>query len=294
MKILKKISQTNDKKREIISISITVTISILLTILGIYGLGEYGIAIFILIPFFLGFCPTILYGYENEVTKMNCRKVAFLSLTFFMVLLLLFAIEGLICVFMALPLALLFSWIGSLIGFEIIKRKVNNGPTMIVIFIFLIPTFSFVENQFEPKLKTVRTAITIKASREKVWENVVEFPQLKKPSEFIFKTGIAYPINATIKGKGIGAIRYCNFTTGSFVEPITTWDKPKRLAFDVEKQPIPMKELSIWDIDAPHLHDYFISKKGEFRLLKLKNGDTQLIGTTWYYNDIKPTCRFCT
>jgi hypothetical protein len=49
-----------------------------------------------------------------------------------------------------------------------------------------------------------------------------------------------------------------------------------------------MKELSFWDIDAPHLHDYFVSKQGQFKLTALPNGKTLLEGTTWYYHNIKP------
>ncbi|RZK09582.1 MAG: hypothetical protein EOO46_13430 [Flavobacterium sp.] len=112
---------------------------------------------------------------------------------------------------------------------------------------------------------------------------------MNKPKEFIFKTGIAYPINAKIEGSGIGAVRYCNFTTGSFVEPITIWERPNLLQFTVEEQPAPLKEISFWDLDAPHLHDYFVSKQGQFKLTKLKNGTTLLEGTTWYYHDIKPS-----
>lgn len=49
-----------------------------------------------------------------------------------------------------------------------------------------------------------------------------------------------------------------------------------------------MKELSFWNINAPHLHDYFVSKKGQFKLTKLSNHKTLLEGTTWYYDNIKP------
>jgi hypothetical protein len=41
------------------------------------------------------------------------------------------------------------------------------------------------------------------------------------------------------------------------------WNEGKLLKFDVLEQPAPMKELSFWNIDAPHLHDYFVSK-GQF------------------------------
>lgn len=153
-----------------------------------------------------------------------------------------------------------------------------------------IPTTAFVEKRDKETLDLIQvtTSIEIDAKTEDVWKNVVEFPTLSEPTEFIFKTGIAYPINAEIKGQGIGAIRHCNFSTGSFVEPITIWDEPKLLRFDVVENPAPMKELSFYDINAPHLHDYFVSKQGQFKLTKLENGKTMLEGTTWYYHDIKP------
>mgnify|MGYP002661044596 CR=1 FL=1 len=86
----------------------------------------------------------------------------------------------------------------------------------------------------------------------------------------------------------MGAIPHCNFNTASFVEPITVWDQPHLLKFTVDEQPAPMKEISFWDIDAPHLHDYFVSKEGQFKLTALPNGKTKLEGTTWYYHNIKP------
>ncbi len=137
-------------------------------------------------------------------------------------------------------------------------------------------------------LRSVTTSIEINASPEKVWKNVVAFPQLKDPTEFIFKTGIAYPIDATISGQGVGAVRHCNFSTGSFVEPITTWNEPKLLKFSVAQQPEPMKEISPYDIHPTHLHGYWVSKEGQFKLIALPNGHTLLEGTTWYVNKIKP------
>ncbi|MES2589071.1 MAG: SRPBCC family protein [Bacteroidota bacterium] len=288
MKILNRISNFDDGKRKYFSIFISVAIAILLTLLGIYVIEDYGIALFILVPFFLGFSPVIIYGYNNDFSRSKAHELGFLSFGIFLACLIAFAIEGLICIVMALPIGLAFTWIGILTGYFLINNNPTKGPPTLIIFIFLIPTFSFVESGFEPKLYTVVTSIEINASPEEVWKNVVEFPELKEPTEFIFKTGIAYPINAKIKGKGVGAIRYCNFTTGSFVEPITKWDEPNLLAFDVLKQPLPMKEMSFWDIDAPHLHDYFVSKRGQFKIVNLGNGKVKLIGTTWYYNDIKP------
>ncbi|MEB0248939.1 hypothetical protein QN344_02270, partial [Mucilaginibacter sp. 5B2] len=78
------------------------------------------------------------------------------------------------------------------------------------------------------------------------------------------------------------------FSTGSFVEPITVWQQPHLLKFDVVEQPETMKEISLYDLHPNHLHGYFVSKNGQFNITKLKDGSTLLEGTTWYSNRIKP------
>lgn len=285
---IEKILPTDDKKRKWIAVGLTVIISGFLTLWGIYGIGQYGIALFILTPLFIGAGSTILYGLKKDITKREAWLIGLLTLGVFTAGLLVFAIEGIICIVMAAPFGILLTWVGSLIGYAIINKTPNNAPTAMLILIGIIPTMAFIEKDNEPSLTLVVTSIEINADPKTVWKNVVEFPQLDEPTEFIFKTGIAYPINAKIDGTGVGALRHCNFTTGSFVEPITVWDEPRLLTFDVVEQPAPMKELSFWDIDAPHLHDYFVSKQGQFKLTALPNGKTRLEGTTWYYHNIKP------
>ncbi|MFY8109897.1 MAG: hypothetical protein ACOVO9_12920 [Bacteroidia bacterium] len=288
IQLIESVLPIDDRKRKLTAVGFTVFISGLLTLWGIYGINQYGIALFILTPLFLGASSTILYGLKKGITKRESRLIGLLTLGVFITGLLVFAIEGLICIAMAVPFGLLLTWVGTIIGYSIIKNTPKNASLAILILFGIIPTMAFIEKDIEPTLNSVVTSIEINADAKTVWENVVEFPQLDEPSEFIFKTGIAYPINAKIDGTGVGAIRHCNFTTGSFVEPITVWDEPRLLKFDVVEQPAPMKELSFWDIDAPHLHDYFVSKQGQFKLTALPNGKTLLEGTTWYYHNIKP------
>lgn len=287
-KFLEKLIPENKNKRKFFAVITTLFFAGIFTVWGIYGIGKYGIALFILTPFLIGFLPASILGYKENITKNQAYSVSFITLLISICLLLIFAIEGLICIIMALPLLFLMVWLGSWLGYLISTKKPNSSPTAMMIFILIIPTMSFIEKDSKPNISKVTTSIIINASPEKVWKNVIEFPQLKEPEEFIFKTGIAYPINAKINGSGVGAIRYCNFTTGSFVEPITIWNEPNLLQFSVKEQPEPMKELSFWDVNAPHLHDYFVSKKGQFKLITLKNGKTKLEGTTWYYHNIYP------
>jgi len=148
--------------------------------------------------------------------------------------------------------------------------------------------FDYFDKDGTESLRSVSTSIIIKSPVEKVWRSVTQFSQINEPTELLFKAGIAYPINAEIDGKGVGAIRHCNFSTGSFVEPITEWNEPYLLKFNVSQQPETMKELSFYNLHPNHLHGYFISKRGQFKLTSLPGGNTLLEGTTWYCNKIKP------
>jgi hypothetical protein len=94
---------------------------------------------------------------------------------------------------------------------------------------------------------------------------VVSFSKLPEPTEWIFSIGIAYPIGATIEGRGVGALRHCEFSTGAFVEPIDAWDEPRRLAFSVRSQPAPMEEWTPYAaVRPPHLDSYLRAERGEF------------------------------
>lgn len=286
--LLNTILPENDNFRKWFAVIFSVIIAGIFTIWGIYGIGKYGIALFILTPILLGAIPSILYGFKKQISKMEAFRLGVLTLALYLIALFTFAIEGAICIVMAIPIGVFFMWLGSWIGYLVITKSKSSAPNIMILIIFSIPSMSFIEREVKPSVSMVQTSIEINADPETVWKNVIEFPQLKEPKEFIFKTGIAYPINAKINGKGVGAIRHCNFTTGSFVEPITVWNEPNLLKFDVVKQPEPMKEVSFWDLNAPHLHDYFVSEKGQFKLIKINNGKTLLEGTTWYHHDIYP------
>src|SRR5690606_14235181 len=102
--------------------------------------------------------------------------------------------------------------------------------------------------------------------------------------------GIAYPVRATIEGRGVGAIRRCSFNTGDFVEPIEVWAEPRLLAFSVLESAQPMIE---WNplhehVHAAHLHGFFVAQRGQFELLPQQDGTTVLRGTTWYSHGLYP------
>jgi hypothetical protein len=140
----------------------------------------------------------------------------------------------------------------------------------------------------EAGTRVITTVIEVDASASKIWNIVVAFPPIPEPTEWLFRAGIAYPTHADIAGSGVGAVRDCHFSTGSFVEPITVWQPPYRLEFDVSAQPDPMTELTVWKIRPPHLDGYFRSSHGRFLIVPMGEERCRLEGTTWYSQRIFP------
>lgn len=282
----------NISKQKILSIALPCFLGWTFSYLATNVFRDYGFGLFVWLPFILGATSTLILAHENSVPRKQLRNNSYLTLLIFCLGLLTFAWEGVICLIMAAPIGIFFTYLGFLVGFHFSKSNLNRQtPLAVILLLISSPSLMAFEDTLKETgdLRLVVTTIEINAPPNKVWKNVVSFPQLKDPTEFIFKTGIAYPINATIKGQGIGAVRHCNFSTGSFVEPITIWDEPKLLKFTVEEQPEPMKEISLYDIHPNHLHGYWVSKQGQFKLTALPNGHTLLEGTTWYVNKIKPS-----
>lgn len=289
-------TQTNNltekiSKQKLLSIALPCLLGWTFAYLATNVFRDYGFGLFVWLPLVLGATSTLILAHKNLVTRKQLRNNAYLTLLIFCVGLLAFAWEGIICLIMAAPIGFVFTYFGFLIGFHFSKSTLKGQtPTAIILLMLSSPSLMAFEDTIKETddLRSVVTTIEINATPDKVWKNVVSFPQLKEPTEFIFKTGIAYPINATIAGQGVGAVRHCNFSTGSFVEPITVWDEPRLLKFSVDEQPEPMKEISLYDIHPNHLHGYWVSKQGQFKLTALPNGHTLLEGTTWYVNKIKP------
>jgi uncharacterized membrane protein YhaH (DUF805 family) len=252
-----------------------------LVAISVYVFHDYGAALFFGTPFITGMVTGFLLNLRSSRSYVVTMGVAACALLFAGIAMLLFALEGAICIMMAAPIVLPLGIAGAPIGKFLAdgRRGFQRGLAGALV---AVPLFSMVESHF-PKSRdfVVTSQIDIAAPPEVVWQNVIDFPKISESPEWYFRLGIACPSEARITGEGVGAERECIFTTGKFVEPITAWDAPRRLAFDVREQPAPMFELTPYrDIHPPHLDGAFRSTHGEFDLEQLPNGCTRLIGRT--------------
>jgi hypothetical protein len=276
----------------IASASYTAVIQLLMTWISVQTFQSYGWGVFIALPFLSGLISTMLHGMGRRRTWKQCMAVATVTPVVIGIGVILAAMDGAICVLMYLPLAIPMSWIGGAVGYSLQRGLIRQGGAGNIIagLILFMPLFMGAERIAHPQapIFAVTTVVDIDAPPERVWNNVVTFSKIPPPTGWIFRAGVAYPVEARIDGTGVGAVRRCVFSTGTFVEPITVWDAPRLLKFDVTSNPPAMRELSPYDIHPPHVHDFLISHGGEFRLIPLPDRRTRVEGTTWYEHNLWP------
>ena len=283
--------------------------SLAVFLFGLYAtewVGHYGHSLFVGLPAVVGFLSVLLLSGPARHVFFRGVALSLIPLAAGALIFLVTGFEGVICLVMAAPVMLGFSAFGAIFAFLAVTAvpwiagRYNalgcgdgRGPKARTTAFVLLPLFIAlsVEPRFlpQPPTRMVHSSVEVRGGIAKVWETVVAFPEITSPPGGIFEYGIAYPIRATIEGKGVGAIRRCTFNTGDFVEPITAWEEPHRLAFDVVENPLPMKEWSFWgEIDTPHLHGFMISERGQFQLTQQSDGAVLLEGTTWYHQNLWP------
>jgi hypothetical protein len=267
-------------------------ITVVLVVLGVYVFEQYGNSLFVVVPVALGFTSGWVGArWPSGDARSSAMGVLLTNLAACALVLLVVAIEGIVCIAMAAPLAFAASLPGLYLALVAFPRS-NSRPRSWAagIALPLVPALMCVEERLAtaPPERAVVTSVLVDAPIERVWETVIAFPRIESEPAWYFRLGIAHPLEARIDGQGVGAVRHCTFSTGSFVEPITTWDAPRLLAFDVTESPPPLEELSLYEhVHAPHLDGYLVSRRGQFRLEQ--RGDQVLLeGTTWYTHDMAP------
>src|SRR5438046_5095656 len=98
-------------------------------------------------------------------------------------------LEGLICILMAAPFALVLSALGGMLGYAIQAGYwLHIGtPTMLSIVFLFTPAFQGVETwaKLQPETFEVRTAIEVNAPPEKVWRSEEHTSELQSLTNLV-------------------------------------------------------------------------------------------------------------
>jgi len=273
----------------LLSMVLGASLGLALSWIAVLWLNSYGLALFMGTPFVVGVVTAYALRRRYRASVKETFEVVVMTVLLVSGAAFAVGFEGAVCLLMMAPLALVLALMGGLVGRRL--AMAGEGPLGGALLVALVvPGGAVLETGAgaTAHLREVSSSVVIEAPPDEVWEEVIAFSPIPEPTSLLFRLGVAYPTHAEIEGDGVGAIRYCVFSTGAFVEPITAWEPGVRLAFDVASSPPPLRELSIREIAPPHLEGYLRPRAGEFRLIPIEGGRTRLEGSTWYEQRLRP------
>jgi len=191
--------------------------------------------------------------------------------------------EGLICIAMFIPIALVASILGGvaagLIGRMVRSRASRNASLVCVACLPLLIT-PFERQLFSQRdLRSVENVIDIKASPSIVWRNIERVPAIRaselKPS-WSHTIGFPNPVEATLSKEGVGGVRNATFEGGVlFIETVNIWEPEHHLGFSIKAQTDQIPKTTL-DEHVTIGGQYFDVLHGDYETEPLPNGTTRL------------------
>lgn len=236
----------------------------------------YGWGLFVLTPFVVGFTTGYFVNRRELQSTKATNGLVLLSAALGCFGLILFALEGLVCLVLAAPLGALAAIAGGALGRR--GARIGKDPMGPVYCVALLPMM-FAADALYPPAITMMTdeSIVVESSAPQVWQAVTSDEPIHEPATLVGRLGLAYPKRARLSGRAVGAIRTGYFSTGVAREQITAWEEGKLLSFMVLSQPPAMTEMSPYRrVHAPHVIGYFETGETQFELQPLSGLKTRL------------------
>jgi hypothetical protein len=251
--------------------------------------GTYGYGLFVLTPFVIGVITAYLANRKEDIGRQQTALAVLVAAVLGCLGLVVFALEGMVCIVMAAPLGVGLALIGGLLGRYIAlrsKRPVRQSLSCVALLplVFAVETLLPAMTSFE----TVQT-IEIHAPPETVWRSILSTDPVDGPLALPFRLGVAYPLRAEVIGEGVGAVRRGEFSTGTAIERVTEWEPNRKFSFVVVEDIPAMREMSPYQhVHAPHVVGYFRTIATSFELIRRADGHTDVIERTSHQLRLDP------
>jgi hypothetical protein len=256
---------------------------------GALVFGSYGYGMFVVSPFIIGATTAYLANRRRDLGASRTVRLILIALMLGGIALIVSALEGIVCIVLASPLAIGLALLGGLLG-RAIGVHTRRSPQQAAFGLALMPLMFAVESVLPPAIPfETQSTIEINASPEAVWAALVHTDLSDAPVSLLFRLGVAYPLRGEILGQGVGAIRRGEFSTGTVDERVTEWVPGRKLAFVMMNQVPAMRELSVYEhVHAPHVSGYFSTTYTSFELLPRADGGTDVVEHTRHELRLEP------
>lgn len=246
---------------------------------GAGPVGQYGLALFVAMPILHGMVAGLLAQWDGPKPWSVAAGAAWISLAGGWIGLLLFGLEGMVCIVMAIPLIVPLVFLGAWAGWRIRQPGGTARLSLPTVGMLLLAV------QGGPIVPTpeasgeVVSVWHVAAPPERVWPHVLRLSSLPEPDWWLFRLGVAYPTQTETRADGQ---RTCTLSTGAMPEIVTARVEGKRLAFRVLSTPPTMKEWNpFYEVRPAHLTTTYRSRDGELRLYPERSG-TRIVARSTY------------
>lgn len=219
---------------------------------------------------------TIYFSSEEKVKRFKYTFfVPWIPVFIFLIFTLTIAWEGWACWLMVLPLFLIASSIGGLIGAYLKLRKKDNK--IYVSFLTLLPILISPFESFVgaiPGTYKAYTYVDINSTQDKIWSNVTRVREIKEEQDKGWLTrslGFPRPVKAELNFEGVGAYREAIFTNGLvFHETVSEYIDKKKMVFSIKAYPHEIPSTTM-DEHVVIGGQYFDVLNGTYELEKLND-----------------------
>jgi hypothetical protein len=265
-------------------------LTVLAVAVGALVFGTYGYGMFLVSPFIIGATTAYLANRKRDLGASRTVQLILIALMLGGIALIVSALEGVICIVLASPLAIGLALLGGLLGRAIAIYSRRSPPQQTAFGLALVPLMFAVESFLPPAIHfETQSTIEINAAPEAVWTALVHTDLSEAPVPLLFRLGVAYPLRGEILGEGVGAVRRGEFSTGTAHERVTEWVPNRKLAFVMTNQVPAMRELSPYaHVHAPHVSGYFSTTYTSFELLPRVDGGTDVVERTTHELRLEP------
>lgn len=267
--------------------AIIVAVLYALVVRYIFGVNNYrdlfsimSFTFFILLPIGIGVISMLIASRGNVESLAYRIFMPWIPVFIFFTLTLIFSIEGWACWLMIMPLYLLGSSIGGLIGGYIKLRKKSN--TLNVSLLVLAPLVgSPIEQLIGPEKEVFEayTYIDINADATNIWQHVTRVSEITENEDkgtlnnFL---GMPRPLYAVLDTLTVGGKREAVFTGGLvFHEEVLKYEHEHEMLFSITAHPFEIPSTTM-DEHIVIGGDYFDVIDGEYRLEKLDHRNYRL------------------
>jgi hypothetical protein len=234
-------------------------------------------------PFAMG-CITVYIAEIGQPQRIRTWSwLPWIPLAAALVATILTFMEGLICVIMFTPLAMLLASLGGVLGgmaARLIRSHRTKNLTMACVMVLPLVTALCEKPVFyRLQLREVENVIDIQATPDVVWRNIERVRAIRAdelPTSWSHRIGFPDPVEATLSHEGVGGVRNATFTGGLyFLETVDVWEPEHRLGFTIAAQTEAIPPTTLDEhvrVGGP----YFDVLRGEYWLEPMAHGKTRL------------------